>query len=145
LYQPGGFNKGRYYSINVQLAHIPALVVAVGHAEHRAAGGTRGLGIIYRVADHQHLGRRDAESPARMQQLRGVGFFPRQGITGDDALELTSKLEVFEKGPRKALRLVGDAREGQLHRSQPLQPFAHAGIDHRVPAVDFPIAALVDR
>ena len=45
------------YSIATQVLHILAFVVAVGDQEYAAAGGAPGLGVVQRVADHQHVGR----------------------------------------------------------------------------------------
>src|SRR5688572_16635488 len=144
-YQPRGFDERLYYSIYVEFPHIPPLVIAVGHAEHGTAGSARCLRVVHRVADHQHRARRDAKAAAGMNELRGIGLFLRQGVSGDHLLEVTREAELLEQRHGEAPGLVRHAGERHPHLAQRHEPVAHARIEPAVPAVGRGVMTLEDR
>ena len=52
--------------------HVPAFVVPIWDAKDMAASGARGLSIVERISNQQHLVGFNAEMIARMQQWQRV-------------------------------------------------------------------------
>ena len=132
--------------IGVEGAHVVAFVVAVGHAEDRAARGARGLRVVQRIADHQHVARRDAEVlGTRAGAARDRGFFCGSVSPATTCLKYARDPTVSSSGSVKRADLLVTHASGNACVAQPVEPLLHARIDRRVPAVDLGVAALVDR
>src|SRR5690606_21360599 len=93
----GGFGERGDYTIHVQLPHILALVVTIGHREHRHARRPRRQRVVDRVADREAAGRLDTESAGGMMHLQRIGLAPLEGIAAHDHLKETRHATALEQ------------------------------------------------
>ena len=117
LAQPAGSSasESRKPSASTR-AHRLAVVVAIGHQQHRAAGGARGPRVVARVADHQ---RRRGRRPSASQVLskgRGSGFFRSKASPPKTTSKNPASPLACEQRPCEGGGLVGEAGQPQTRR-----------------------------
>jgi hypothetical protein len=140
----GRFGKGRDYSITRQITNITSLRCSRKAPENGAAGRPPGVKVVHRIADHQHVDRRDAEAAAGPEQGHRVGLRTRQDVAADDHLEKGKQTGTLQQRQGESFGLVGDDAERQvqaLNASRPSRtPGKRSGIATVLDAVVVPEA-----
>ncbi len=143
----GDRGERRNYTIGIEVLHRLALVVAIRHDQHGAAGGARRLGIVDRSRRPSAVG-----SPAHAEAS------PRRGEAAQDpassradrrrrptSVEITRDPRALEVRPDEARCLVGDDRERKAHRDKPVEPLDHPRKRQRLAAEKRRVVRLIAR